>query len=329
MVASGVRLYVADWGGRDSVLLFMPGLGNGAHIFDRIAPAFTDHFRVAALPPRGFPPTSAPDSGYTIALPHCKPAYAPSFRSREGVATATRCRHCSSFRPAPNLAIPGGSTPLPCVSIIGTIDPIMGTDVKPDRISRLLFGSTRRAVLALLLGRPDERFYLREIVRATGGAVGAVQRELKQLVDAGLVEREARGHQVYFSANRNAAIFSELQAIMEKTAGAVDVLRASLATLVSQGRVDLAFVYGSVATGKKTARSDIDLLIVGDTSLKETVPALRAAETRLGREINPIVYPVNEFRDKVDHGAPFLKRVLAGPKLFVAGDDRVLKRLAR
>jgi len=205
----------------------------------------------------------------------------------------------------------------------------MGTDAQSNLVSRLLFGSTRREVLALLLGRPDERFYMREILRAVGGGSGAVQRELKQLVDVGLVTREARGHQVYFSANRNAAIFPELQAIIEKTAGAVDVLRTSLATLLSEGRVEVALVYGSVASGKKTARSDVDLLIIGDVSLAEIVPALRAAEARLGREVNPTVYPVSEFRERVKRGTPFLKRILAGSKLFVAGDDRVLGRLAR
>jgi predicted nucleotidyltransferase len=112
-------------------------------------------------------------------------------------------------------------------------------------------------------------------------------------------------------------------------AGAVDVLRASLATLLSQRRVELAFVYGSVASGKKTARSDVDLLVVGDVSLTQLIPALRAAEARLGREVNSTVYPVKEFRDKVKRAAPFLKCVLTGPKLFVAGDDRVLGRLAR
>ncbi len=213
--------------------------------------------------------------------------------------------------------------------IRGTIDPIMGTATRADPVSRLLFGSTRREVLGLLLGRPDERFYLREIVRAARSGFGALQRELKQLVEAGLVKREAGGHQVYFSANRDAAIFPELRAIMEKTAGAVDVLRACLARLLNQGRVDLAFVYGSVASGKTTARSDVDLLVVGDVSLAQIVPALRAAEARLGREVNPTVYPVKEFRDKVKRGGSFLKRILAGPKLFVAGDDRELGRLAR
>ncbi len=206
----------------------------------------------------------------------------------------------------------------------------MGTLDQPDRVSRLLFGSTRRDVLALLFGRPDERFYLREIVRAAGGGSGAVQRELKALVGAGLLRREADGRQVYFTANRDAPIFPELQGIVEKTAGAVDVLRSCLAPFLGLGRrIDLAIIYGSVAAGRKTARSDVDLLIVGRVMLSEIIPALRAAEARLGREVNPTVYPVEEFRSKVKAGVPFLKRLISGPMLFVVGDDDDIGRLAR
>jgi uncharacterized protein len=205
----------------------------------------------------------------------------------------------------------------------------MGTHTSIDSVARLLFGSVRREVLALLLGHPDERFYFRELLRAVGGGSGAVQRELKQLVDAGLVIREAAGNQVYFSANRAAQIFPELQAIIEKTAGAPDVLRSALATFASKGRIELAMIYGSVAAGKQSSKSDIDLLVVGDASLADLVPALRHAEERLRREVNVSVYPVTEFKKKVKQGAAFLKRILKGPKLFVAGDERELERLAR
>ena len=205
----------------------------------------------------------------------------------------------------------------------------MGTVTQPDAVSRLLFGATRRDVLALLLGRPDEQFYLREILRTVGGGSGAVQRELRQLVEAGLVDREARGRQVYFSANQSAPIFSELQAIVEKTAGVTHVLRATLAPLHRSGLIQVALLYGSVASGKQTARSDIDLLMVGDVTLAKVVPALRAAEARLGREVNASVFRLKEFRDKLKRGTPFLQRVLAGPKLFVTGDDSDLGRLAR
>jgi uncharacterized protein len=205
----------------------------------------------------------------------------------------------------------------------------MGTAASPEVVSRLLFGATRRGVLALLFGHSDERFYLREILRAVGAGSGAVQRELKHLVEAGLIEREARGHQVYFSANRAAPIFPDLQAIIEKTAGAVDVLRQSLAPLLAERRIQVALIYGSVAAGKKTAQSDVDLFVVGDATLADLLPAVRGAEARLRREVSATVYPVEEFRDKAKRGAPFLKRILSGPKLFVAGDERELSRLAR
>ncbi|MGQ0643704.1 MAG: nucleotidyltransferase domain-containing protein [Gemmatimonadaceae bacterium] len=207
----------------------------------------------------------------------------------------------------------------------------MGTALSQphDLVARVLFGSVRREVLALLMGRPDERFYLREILRAVGGGSGAVQRELKQLTEAGLVHREAHGRQVYFSANRDAPIFPELQAIVQKTAGVADVLRVSLAPLIRAGRIQLAWVYGSVATGKQTARSDVDLILVGDATMSEVVPALEGADRRLQREINATVYPMKELRQKLKRGLPFLKRVVAGPKLFVAGDERELERLAR
>jgi hypothetical protein len=83
----------------------------------------------------------------------------------------------------------------------------------------VLFGSTRRRVLGWLLCHADEAFYLRELARNAGASVGPVQRELEQLTAAGLVRRDVRGRQVYFQANREAAIFPELQALFAKTDG--------------------------------------------------------------------------------------------------------------
>jgi DNA-binding MarR family transcriptional regulator len=60
-------------------------------------------------------------------------------------------------------------------------------------LSSTLFGRTRGAVLAILYGHADESFYLRELARKTEIALGPVQREIRQLVDAGLVTRRTNG----------------------------------------------------------------------------------------------------------------------------------------
>ncbi|HEX7940105.1 MAG TPA: nucleotidyltransferase domain-containing protein [Gemmatimonadaceae bacterium] len=200
---------------------------------------------------------------------------------------------------------------------------------RADASARVLFGAVRRDVLALLLGRPGEQFYLREIQRAIGAGIGPVQRELSQLTEAGLIQREKRGQQVYFAANQAAPIYAELRAIVEKTAGAAEVIRASLGSLLTSGRIEAAFVYGSVAEGRQTPDSDVDVMIIGGVTLADVVPALRKAGSRLGRDVNPTVYSRPELRGKIRAGSAFLKRVLAGPKLMVSGERSVVERLAR
>ena len=190
----------------------------------------------------------------------------------------------------------------------------------------VLFGSTRRRVLGWLLGHPDQAYCLRELVRNIGGTVGAVQRELELLTASGLVRREVRGKQVYFQENQKAAIFPELQALFAKTVGLVDILRESLIPLAD--RIRVAIVFGSAARGELHASSDIDLLIVGETSFGDVITAIQPAEKRLGRDVNPTVYSVDEFRAKV-HANHLLTTVIAAPKMFVLGQDDQLSRIER
>lgn len=58
--------------------------------------------------------------------------------------------------------------------------------------------TVRRRILALLMAGPERRLHLREIQRRATTSPGTASRELGRLVAAGLVEREAEGHQVYF-----------------------------------------------------------------------------------------------------------------------------------
>jgi predicted nucleotidyltransferase len=99
----------------------------------------------------------------------------------------------------------------------------------------------------------------------------------------------------------------------------VDILREALMPLTD--RVHAAFVFGSAARGELHAASDIDLLVIGDTSFGDVITAIQPAEKRLGRDVNPTVYSANEFRAKVEEKQHFLTTVLAEPKMFVFGED--------
>jgi hypothetical protein len=69
------------------------------------------------------------------------------------------------------------------------------------------------------------------------------------------------------------------------------------------------------------------LIVVGDVSFSDVVEALQGAQQRIGREINPSVYQVEEFKKKLREGHHFLNAVLAGSKIFLIGDEDELGRL--
>jgi uncharacterized protein len=186
-------------------------------------------------------------------------------------------------------------------------------------IGDVLFGKTRRAVLGLLCTRPDESFHLRQIARLAGVGIGPVQRELAKLAAAGLAAREQKGRQVFYSINRNSPVYPELTGLVVKTSGVADILRESLAPL--RPRIQAAFLFGSFARGEQSAASDVDVMIVGDVSFAELAGALTGAQRRLGREINPTIYPLAEFQRKLKAGHHFLSQVTAGPKTFLIGGD--------
>ncbi len=195
----------------------------------------------------------------------------------------------------------------------------------PTGLADLLFGRTRGAILALLYGRTDQSFYTRQIAREVNASVGAVQRELENLSNVGLIVRTSVGSQVFYQANRGAPVFREMHALVNKTIGVFSVLRSALQPLSKQ--IVVAFVYGSVAREQETAQSDVDLMVVGQATLDEVLSRLSTIEKSIGRPINPTVYSVMEFKSKLASGNHFLTAVLKGPKVFLVGDEDELRKV--
>ena len=189
----------------------------------------------------------------------------------------------------------------------------------------LMFGAYRRRLLAQLLLRPDEKFHVRELGRMTGIPAGSIHRELKALSESRLLLREHLGNQVHYQANSACPIYEELAGIFRKTVGLAGLVCDALAALA--GRIDVAFVFGSLATGRHTYSSDVDLMIIGDLALVDAVKALSSVQQELGREINPVVMTAEKFSAQWNKNDRFVKRVMAEARIFVIGDDNELAEL--
>lgn len=175
----------------------------------------------------------------------------------------------------------------------------------------------RQRVLGLLLLHPQTRYHVREIARLTNTAAGSLHRELSKLAKAQVLLRQVSGNQVYYQANINFLIFNELANILRKTSDLVGSLTNALTPLAE--RIEVAFVFGSMARGTESFGSDVDLMIIGKISFSEAVTALYNVQTIIGREINPRVYSRTEWKKLIKNKNAFIEEILSKQKLFIIG----------
>lgn len=183
-----------------------------------------------------------------------------------------------------------------------------------------LLPAVRQEVLAATLMHPERWWYLSDLAASLRRTPSSLQREVARLADAGVLETRQEANRIYYRPNVDCPLLPELTGLIAKTVGVADVVRRSLAPLAKQ--INWALIYGSLARGEEVAESDVDLLVIGDVKLADLARPLKAAEKRLGRRVNPSVFPREEFLAKLRAGQHFVRSVAAGDKLFLLGDPR-------
>ena len=186
-------------------------------------------------------------------------------------------------------------------------------------IAAALFTDSQTHVLRWLFGQPERGYHINELLRLTGLGSASLQRELKKLAEAGLVRSERVGNLRKFQANPESPVYGELVALTRKTLGVEPLLREALVPLGP--KLETAFIYGSVAKGTDTAKSDIDVMLVGkNLFLSKVLELLVPLEAQLGRKINPTLLTPAEFKRRKAERDSFVNRVLAQPTLPLIGD---------
>jgi hypothetical protein len=127
---------------------------------------------------------------------------------------------------------------------MGTTNPQIGMLKSQSHsvVADALFPKVRQRILSTLLGMPSRSFYANEIIALVQSGTGAVQRELANLAQAGVLTATKRGNQKHYQANAASPVYAELRGLVLKTMGLVDVLKLALAPLSAQ--ISAAFVYG-------------------------------------------------------------------------------------
>lgn len=198
-----------------------------------------------------------------------------------------------------------------------------------EPLASVLASKALAAVVIYFVLHPDKALHFRALQRVTRVSSRSLQHEIARLEALGMVQRERDGRLVRYRAVAGHPRWSVLRDMVRQFADPAELLRVALANVPG---IDAAFIFGSFARGDMHADSDIDVLALGDalknldTRLALTQRAVEAS-VLLNREVNVTRYTRDKLEARRTGG--FLTSVLAGPKQWLVGDERVLQRGGR
>ncbi|MGH2637722.1 MAG: nucleotidyltransferase domain-containing protein [Rhabdochlamydiaceae bacterium] len=187
-----------------------------------------------------------------------------------------------------------------------------------------LFGSkTRVTLLAWLTMNESKSFHVLQLSRRLSIPHSMLIKEIKTLEMLDIVKTEKIGKLKFVKINTALPYLGALKEIMIKTAGLKDLIYKKVSEL---GSIKYCLIFGSIANGKETSESDIDLLVIGKIKTLDLAKPLRALENELGREINYVVWNEEQLGKRANSKSAFLSDIISKQVIMVVGNEDEFRR---
>jgi len=183
----------------------------------------------------------------------------------------------------------------------------------------LFVSKVRVKLIQVFLSKPQEIFYVRQLVRLTEEEINAVRRELSRMEERAMVKKEPRGNRLYYFFRKDYAYYQDLISLVAKTTGlGADVIKHKN----KLGNIKFAMLSGRFARHMpRKSDEDIDLLLIGNINLPELNKLVRKAESQREKEINYAPMTLDEFEFRKSRRDPFLQKILASGRVMLIGDE--------
>lgn len=194
-------------------------------------------------------------------------------------------------------------------------------NISAPNLSPLFRSDTQGEILARVFLSAGRGSTTAELARLTGASYATAHREIRRLVDAGLVRQESVGASILITAREDSPAYGPLVELLLLSYGPTVVTSRVLSGVAG---ITSAFIFGSWAARRQGVRGDmpvdIDVLVVGDPERSAVYEAAEVAEAHLGRDVNMRIVPVALWKEGTD---AFVKTVKSQALIEVkVGDVR-------
>ncbi len=198
---------------------------------------------------------------------------------------------------------------------------LYAVNIHMNILAQLLSSQVRAEIFRLLFNGNKTAIHLRDLQRRSQLSIGTIQKEISHLKELDLIIPERDGNRLYYTANANHPLYKEICGLVEKTSGVAEKLKAVLSSIKE---IDCAFIFGSLAKSEEKSHSDIDLIIIGNVGQRALSSLFKKITDQTEREINPHIYSLKSWKEKLKKKDHFIKTILNDKKIFLIGDENVI-----
>lgn len=180
-----------------------------------------------------------------------------------------------------------------------------------------LFTSKNRVKLLEYFFFINKKARLRQISGALKMPVSAVSREVKNLIDLGIIKKEKEA----LILNKDCSYIADLRNILLKAGS----FKFNLKNILNNKQISFAFIFGSFANNSYNTDSDIDLFVVGKISSFELNKKLKPIEKKINRDINAVIWSLKDIKNK--RNSSFIKEINKKNIFVLKGDKNKLRKI--
>ncbi len=194
---------------------------------------------------------------------------------------------------------------------------------KKGLLETLFRSKTFVYVLNHLFLNQNKEYYLNELAFETGISAATIVRELAKIETLDIVTKTKNGQTSYYRINRDCIIYEELKRIFLKFELTDNIIEQELRRF----DIKFALIYGSFAKGTEKETSDMDLLIIGNADRTMILRAISKLETKIGREVNYILWSESEFKEKIKQNISLLENIKENEIVMIKGREDEFKKI--
>jgi predicted nucleotidyltransferase len=178
-----------------------------------------------------------------------------------------------------------------------------------------------RRILDLLVSMPGQELHTREIARRIDADPHSTHAALDHLLQAGAVTSRRMGNLRVWSLDPSSDRVASINGLVRREGEVAQILARGLAQMRG---IRLGLIFGSFASGRDAADSDIDVLLVGHVDWERLARLSDAVSDRVRRAVNFVVWSSAELHDPHAGQRRLLQSIVGHHRIMLKGDEHEL-----